>query len=194
MQETDYDKYRTKIKEIQKIVNWKDEERVGLYGCRELGKLERITIDDIISKSKNIPDGVELFIFGGLVNRGYTTHDVDMFIVNRSEFTKDDIDKKIKNIFSYGKGRLNRVYNLSKFKEDISTLKILIDTFDKANVNERKVLCDTLNPIIEIHSHCIKNEIPKDISECLAIEVDKSIDNNVLQCSNKKCILHNFKK
>lgn len=194
MAKSKYDEYREKIERIQNIVDWRDEERVGLYECHKIGELKNIDVEDIKAKSKNLPDKVKVLIFGGLVDRGHTTHDIDMLIVNKSKFTKDDVDKKMKSVFCQGKGRLNRVYNLKKFEDDMIVLKSLVELFDKSDLNEKRLLCEKLNPIIEIHSHCVEGEQPEELTECLATEADMSVGSVVLECTNKECILHDFGK
>lgn len=108
----DEEDYINKLKKIQSIVHWKDEERVGLIECGNLGKLPITTLSDIKNKSKNLPENVDIFVVGGLADRGETRHDIDIFILNNSDKSKDTIDSN-KALLEH-KGRMKTYINLKK--------------------------------------------------------------------------------
>jgi hypothetical protein len=47
--------FESKLRRIQDIVPWQEEERVGYSECRNLGKLPTTTLSDIDNKSKKLP-------------------------------------------------------------------------------------------------------------------------------------------
>lgn len=182
------EEYRNRLKKVQDIVNWKDEERVGLIECRKLGKLPITTLSDIRDRSRNLPENVDIFIFGGLADIGETRHDIDVYIVNNSDKSKDTINSEVNKVLLRHKGRMNRVYNLDKFEKDKIHLKKLIERFDKSDISEKTNLCDEMNPILEIHSHCKEDEKVGDFgSECLAKNIAEMTDINLYKCNRKGC-------
>lgn len=191
----DEEEYRNKLKKIQNIVHWKDEERVGLIGCRNLGKLPITTLYDIKNKSKNLPEDVDIFVVGGLADKGETRHDIDVFILNNSDKSKNTIDSEINNALLGHKGRMSRVYNLDKFEKDMIHLKTLIERFDKSELSEKTNLCDKINPILEIHSHCKEDEKIDDFrSECLAKTPEETSFSNIYRCNKHGCDLIRIKR
>lgn len=55
-------------------------------------------------------------------------------------------------------------------------LKTLIGRFDKSDKYEKINLCDEINPTLEIHSHCKKDEKVSDFgSECLAKTPEETV-------------------
>jgi hypothetical protein len=111
--------YISRLKKIQNIVDWREEERVGLGECSKLWALPKIDISDIKNRSKNLPKDIDIFITGGLTDRGYTKHDIDVFIINNSDKSKDTIDSEVHKAFLGHKGRNYRLYNLDKFEKDM---------------------------------------------------------------------------
>lgn len=187
--------YRERLENIQSIVNWKDEKRVGLIECGNLGKLPEITLSDIKNKSKNLPENVDIFVVGGIVDRGKTRHDIDVFILNNSDKSKDTIDSEINKALLGHNGRMSRVYNLDKFEKDMTHLKRLIERFDKSDMYEKTKLCDDINPTLEIHSHCKKDEKISDFrSECLAKSPEETSFSNIYKCNIHDCNLIRMKR
>lgn len=191
------EEYRNKLEKIQNIVPWQEEERVGYSECRNLGKLPTTTLSDIDNKSKKLPKDVDVFVVGGLADRGTTRHDIDVFILNKTDKSKDEIDLNVKQTFLDDKGRMFRVYNLDKFEKDMNYLKNIIDDFDRSDRQQREKLCEKLNPILEIHSHCKKDEKISDLrseSECIAKTPEETSFSNIYRCNKHGCDLIRIKK
>lgn len=152
---------RKRLSTIQKIVPWQLEEEVGLRYCQP----SAILLDQILENHVNLPEGVIVYITGGMAKIGYSYHDVDVFIINDTDKTKDEVDLEVFKALLNAKGRMSRIYNLNKFEEDMLVLKYLIESKD----------CEKLNPILEIHSHCKLGErgmgFQEDLwCECIARE------------------------
>lgn len=180
---------KERIEKIQKIVPWQEEERVGLRECYPF--LPTTSMGDIDASSHNLPDGVDVYVVGGLAEKGATRHDIDIFIANNTQKSKDDIDLTVKKALLGSQGRTFREYNLDKFEQDMLSLKELITQYDVAKTDsERKNICTKLNPILEIHSHCKLTEKSGgwDV-ECVAKtpEEIKKIHKIVWKCNNKGC-------
>lgn len=185
------EEFESKLTRIQNIVPWQEEERVGLGECRNLGKLPTTTLSDIDNRSKKLPKDVDIFVVGGLADRGITRHDIDVFILNKTDKSKDEIDLTVKQIFLNGKGRMFRIYNLDKFEKDMNHLKNIIDEFDRSDIQQRTNLCEKINPILEIHSHCKPEDKEEEWTEgeCRAKNIENIPDFNVYKCNKEGCKL-----
>ena len=181
--------FESKLRRIQDIVPWQEEERVGYYECRSLGKLPTIILSDIDNKSKELPKDVDVFVVGGLADRGTTRHDIDVFILNKTDKSKDEIDLKVKQTFLNEKGRMFRVYNLDKFEKDMNHLKNIIEQFNRSDRQQRTNLCEKINPILEIHSHCKPEDKEEEFGtegECKAKNIENIPDFNVYKCTGQQ--------
>lgn len=184
------EEFESKLTRIQNIVSWQEEERVGYSECRNLGKLPTTTLSDIDNKSKKLPKDVDVFVVGGLADRGTTRHDIDVLILNKTDKSKDEIDLKVKQTFLDEKGRMFRVYNLDKFEKDMNHLKNIIDEFDRSDIQQRSDLCEKMNPILEIHSHCKLEDKEEEFGiggECIAKNIENISDFNVYKCNREGC-------
>ncbi len=185
--------FESKLRRIQNIVPWQEEERVGYSECRNLGKLPTTTLSDIDNKSRKLPKDIDVFVVGGLADRGTTRHDIDVFILNKTNKSKDEIDLKTKQAFLDEKGRMFRVYNLDKFEKDMYHLKNIINEFDKSDIQDiqkRSNLCEKINPILEIHSHCKLEDKEEEFGtegECKAKNIENIPDFNVYKCNIEGC-------
>jgi hypothetical protein len=180
---------RERIEKIQKIVPWQEEERIGLRECYPF--LPTTSMGNIDLSSHNLPDGIDVFVVGGLAEKSATRHDVDVFITNNTETSKDHVDSMVKKAFLGSQGRTSRVYNLDKFEQDMLALKGLIEQYNVAKTDsERENICTKLNPILEIHSHCKLTEKAGgwDV-ECVAKtpEEIRKTHKVVWKCNNKGC-------
>lgn len=186
------EEFESKLRRIQNIVPWREEERVGFVECGNLGRLPTTTLSDINNKSKKLPKDVDIFVVGGLADRGTTRHDIDVFILNKADRSKDEIDLKIKQAFLNEKGRMYRIYNLDKFEEDSNHFKNLIEEFNKSDIQQKANLCEKINPVLEIHSHCKQKEKEEEFGtegECRAKNIEKIPDFNVYKCNKNGCKL-----
>ncbi len=184
--------FESKLRRIQNIVPWQEEERVGFSECGNLGKLPTTTLSDIENKSKKLPKDVDVFVVGGLADRGVTRHDIDVFILNKTDKSKDEIDLDVKQTFIDEKGRMFRVYNLDKFEKDMNHLKNIIDEFNRSDRQQKANLCEKLNPILEIHSHCKPEDKEEEFGtegECKAKFIEKILDFNIYKCNRGGCRL-----
>jgi len=85
-----------------------------------------------------------------------------------------------------------RVYNLDKFEKDIHYLKNIIDDFDRSEIQQKVNLCEKINPILEIHSHCKSEDKEEEFStegECKAKNIENIPDFNVYRCNREGCKL-----
>ncbi len=183
------EEFTNKLRKIQSIVPWREEERVGFSECGNLGKVPITNLSDIDNRSKKLPKGVDIFVVGGLANRGTTRHDIDVFISNNTDKSKDEIDLDVKQTFLNDKGRMFRVYNLDKFEKDMNHLKGIIQEFNISDTQKRSYLCEKINPILEIHSHCKLEDKEEKFGECRAKNIEKIDDFNVYKCNIEGCKL-----
>lgn len=82
-----------------------------------------------------------------------------------------------------------RVYNLDKFEKDMHHLKNIINEFDKSDIQQKSNLCQKLNPILEIHSHCKPEDKEEEFGtegECKAKNIENTPDFNVYKCSRQQ--------
>lgn len=179
--------YNKELKRVQGIVPWREEDKTTAKCLNILDPHNEWYLhDQVIHMTKYLPEGVKVYIVGGLVKKRKTKHDIDIFVENSSGRDKDEIDEEIKDaFFSKGllTGRLSRVYNLEKFEEDSLKLKELMKKLETARSGDKKSICQGLLPIIEIHSHCYPGEsedfesdckgTPESIGEAVWLECEK---------------------
>ena len=140
------------------MINEQDEKMCNEY-------LSTLTLEDVFCRASLLPEGVEIYIVGGLANRGFTRHDIDMWIIDHTKTDKNLIDLMVAQAFLGGAGRdvdeknIERVY-LNEYEN-----KILEPSLQKLRKGD-KTICKNIYPYLQIHSHCKDDEIERNETEC----------------------------